>query len=1170
MNLPFLRFVIALSLTLCGQACLVAAELPAGWEQRDVKPVAGRSAGMVTCKAGIWQVKGAAEGTVAFKRMKGDFQITARVVQFIGKGHGNRSAGLFISEDLDQQGLFAQGEVRCAQEDGRRVETMVRAVRWHDKTAVYQSRDGGLSWYYHDAGRSLVLGKEEVLVGLYAGGFGGAEAEIDQVEIAPWTPAYATSWLAGPLGGNKTESFLIKINSIWTDSDGTCYAGNTFNEQTHTLGIFNKGRDCGSLPGTAGVAMSGNRSRVFVAEGDGFRVYDKASRKPVSPTVVSVRDRAEGKVKEGGAVRGLCADETELWLGNAECDQVECWDAEKLERRVQYPFLRPGAVAKAADGRIWVVQRRLMAPTDPKAFRRVHPDPREGVQEKAAVLCLDARTGKELARIEDAEIPTALLTWKEGATLVLAVADNGLDQQIKLYDISGPQARPLRTIGQKGGVFSGVPGAFAPDKFDGLAALGRDAEGNLYVGMNSYVYDDIGVNNGPRGADLRCLGPDGSLRWHMATLVFMDGASIDPGDESSVYVRGSRMQLDWSKSQGREWSLAARTNNPLLLPDEPLANWCWQAGPMMRRVAGRPVMYKRHGGALFVFRKDPERFGEGLVPTQMIWPTVHLMGGYPQGRPAGIGQNGLSWVDGANGGPVDGRIQPQELSDMGRRYPGCDWYADYAGGVWRWADAPIPHPNDPRRSEWWRFKTEFEADGRPKLVEVENVRELPAPFTGQQIGLMRYQPEQDRMVIVGKTLERPRGFFHLREAAVYEGWDKGNRTPRLRIPLPWSLDYFAGPGEPGDNTASVDIAGDFLFVGAYKPGKVHVYDLRLGNKVLELLPGPEVLGSCGDLDIAEALSAHRRANGEYVVLTEEDAYGKIVMYRWQPATPAKVPTIAPTVEAAPHAGCVELRWGTVGDTGMLIGYVVERAERASGPWTRIGGMIDRPWLFDEGRIDGKEVFYRVRCINVRGEGPNSEPLRVVPQQAKVQFIAIDAATQGDWKGVYGGEGQDILGDLDEIGLPNNPRWPTWFDAPRYCMGFRSADRYNTVKAAPGEISRLLLAKPGSTERSGTSQTTRPGSVYQRRICITDGGTWQVAVYCPSGASRLELIEARSGKVLDTRDAIEAKEDRSTKRTGRWVVWNVSGNLILRVSSADAKGQGQFGGVFFDKVGSAPK
>jgi hypothetical protein len=83
-----------------------------------------------------------------------------------------------------------------------------------------------------------------------------------------------------------------------------------------------------------------------------------------------------------------------------------------------------------------------------------------------------------------------------------------------------------------------------------------------------------------------------------------------------------------------------------------------------------------------------------------------------------------------------------------------------------------------------------------------------------------------------------------------------------------------------------DVAGDFIFVpytGAskkdgVKTGRVEIFRTKDGSAAGHMEPGEDV-GEVGLQDIRETLTAHRRADGEYVVLLEDDYKSKIVMYR---------------------------------------------------------------------------------------------------------------------------------------------------------------------------------------------------------------------------------------------------------------------------------------------------
>ena len=63
-----------------------------------------------------------------------------------------------------------------------------------------------------------------------------------------------------------------------------------------------------------------------------------------------------------------------------------------------------------------------------------------------------------------------------------------------------------------------------------------------------------------------------------------------------------------------------------------------------------------------------------------------------------------------------------------------------------------------------------------------------------------------------------------------------------------------------------------------KTGRVEIFRTGDGSAAGHVEPGEEV-GEIGLQDIRETLTAHRRADGEYVVLLEDDYKSKVVMYR---------------------------------------------------------------------------------------------------------------------------------------------------------------------------------------------------------------------------------------------------------------------------------------------------
>ena len=111
----------------------------------------------------------------------------------------------------------------------------------------------------------------------------------------------------------------------------------------------------------------------------------------------------------------------------------------------------------------------------------------------------------------------------------------------------------------------------------------------------------------------------------------------------------------------------------------------------------------------------------------------------------------------------------------------------------------------------------------------------------------------------------------------YDGWSTGKPVQRYAIPLPWDT-----KAKPIVTVIGLTVEGQYVF--AVEPvGAVHVYDRDSGREVGVIRPGPEVGRASGWVDVPNGISAHRRSDGEYLIFVEEDARGKVMMYRWKPA-----------------------------------------------------------------------------------------------------------------------------------------------------------------------------------------------------------------------------------------------------------------------------------------------
>ncbi|MDQ3252778.1 MAG: hypothetical protein M3R15_02545, partial [Acidobacteriota bacterium] len=103
-----------------------------------------------------------------------------------------------------------------------------------------------------------------------------------------------------------------------------------------------------------------------------------------------------------------------------------------------------------------------------------------------------------------------------------------------------------------------------------------------------------------------------------------------------------------------------------------------------------------------------------------------------------------------------------------------------------------------------------------------------------------------------------------------------------------------------------------------------------------------------------------------------------------------------------------------------------------------------------------------------------------------------------------------------------------------------------------------LQKAAGTDR--VAATWYSDSSFTVDINITDGQTHQVALYCLDWDSQgrtqtVEVLDAATGAVLDTRSI-------TAFTGGRYLVWNVSGQIRLRATRA-AGPNAVLSGLFFD-------
>ncbi len=477
--------------------------------------------------------------------------------------------------------------------------------------------------------------------------------------------------------------------------------------------------------------------------------------------------------------------------------------------------------------------------------------------------------------ITDAGKPMAIAMGRGDYSGKLLVADDGPRKQILIYDVTADPVI-IETVGVEGGVgasfISGYdfpaaihataypaghypPGVYHPLKFWTLTGVGMDAQGRLFVSSSEL------------GASIRCFKKeDGNwiLDWKLENFIFVDNGDFDRTNEGiDIYTVQERFRMDYSKeAQGAEWRIQSITVDAVKYPNDPRGIWWLKAGhehgltsSLIRYIDGKRFLFVNGMTCqwTWVFR-----FIEGTdiaVPSVCftdrhriydIKPDIH----WPPNVPSTGGN--FIWRD--VNGDVDFQASEFQTTRYGHTHA---WHVDEDGGLWG-ARGSLVHRYAPNG---------LDDVGNP-IYDDSTVTTYSLLGVGN-ISRVFFDKERDRLYVLNG------GCRHLKDGSlsVVDNLSKGNRTVKLVARL------------KGNNPSAIDLAGDYLFeVGWETRGKCWVTDLRTGETVGTMEPYGDAgtTNYTGWVDIGYGITAYKRTNGEYIILVEDDGWGKILMYRWCP------------------------------------------------------------------------------------------------------------------------------------------------------------------------------------------------------------------------------------------------------------------------------------------------
>ncbi|AUT01632.1 hypothetical protein CLI64_15255 [Nostoc sp. CENA543] len=656
-------------------------------------------------------------------------------------------------------------------------------------------------------------------------------------------PSYKTSWIGNTFGGSKWVQ--IQMAGMYVSPEGKVYINSHWDEAGREVGIYQNGDVIGKFDDLhgwgrlGGMAITGNQQYLYIAMQQGHEGKPEDDYPPKGTTWYCVRrydlsgkpapftggrgwDKSMLIINSENEVTGLATIGKELYVSDLASNRVRVFNTDTMQELRSFSVTKPGAIAIDRQNNVWVIQNH---------------------QNQAKIVRYSPQ-GQQLAQITDVAKPTAIAFNPQGQLLV---ADNSQNQQILIYKVADKPVK-IGNFGDKGGIYSNIRGQVKDSKLYGITGVGTDKAGNIYVSNN-------GFNN--TGADLRKFTPAGKLQWRLLGLQFLDNADADPdSDGKDVFTKNEHFVMDYSKNSGKEWTYKAYTLDKFRYPDDGRLHTTPTAA-FVRRLSGKRLMYlssEMMAERLLIYRFD----GEIAVPCG-IFGKNHLK--WPPNQPK---DGSWLWRD-ING---DGAIQSNEYKTLGAEDGSVwGWEVDSKGDIWQAAEAGyIKH---------YPYQ-KLDKNGCPIYGQGTGEKiPMPAPF--KTLTRIKYIPQQDVMYLGGYTTERPNvdGDWGLvgTEIVRYDNWSK-KKTLRWRIALPYNPNT-----DPKLHIKSMDVAGDRVFAVASKKAEVYVYQASTGKQLQILTPGAEVAGESGWVDVPYGIRAFRRSNGEYLVFVEENAKGKVMMYR---------------------------------------------------------------------------------------------------------------------------------------------------------------------------------------------------------------------------------------------------------------------------------------------------
>jgi hypothetical protein len=566
-----------------------------------------------------------------------------------------------------------------------------------------------------------------------------------------------------------------------------------------------------------------------------------------------------------GEVTSLALIGDELFAA-IESEGIVVFSAGHLTRKRKLNIVDPFKIASDRSGNLWVLTGRSNAGGIPNSY-------------ELGATRVEAYT-KQGGKILEFNLPQGVVGSDIHADLHntsrLFVTDVSSKEQILIYDINSTNPKLIGTFGQAGGVFSSsVSGAIGSQRFFGANAVATDAFGNLFVNSRTWSWDG--------NTRFEKYSSSGNLRWRRMALSFVDSASADPMNYRDMYLKTSRINIDYDREKGKQgsfWRYVAHTMNPHKYPDDPrwTPNLVWPEHKPTRTevfyVNKQKFLFitTQSGGQTFaIFRFNTLTDGEVAIPCVFYSaePLKDTRSGrdFPKDEPQ---QGAYMWTD-LNG---DGQIARNE----------------YQTNI----NAAIYKQTIDNKGNIWAVNS----NNRIALLQLQGISEKGVPLYDlnrrfstylvpteiNRITSATYISETDTMLISGNNAACSYFGLEFSDLISIPRWNQGNRELLFKIDLPTAC----GSGHNRAIPVALDTAGKYIFIGYYnsepaspikRNGHIRVYKISDGSFVGYMEHFNYLKG---DIDMFNGMQVTIKNDGTYVVILEEAMRPKQIIYEWKP------------------------------------------------------------------------------------------------------------------------------------------------------------------------------------------------------------------------------------------------------------------------------------------------